>query len=470
MSTAVMERPETAPRPPQSPYCGLVQAADREGQDDHRGYRFASTGPHLLVSGPTGVGKTRRVLAPAAAVWQGPAVVVSSKRDLMELVAQKRYGEACVIDLRPISGSAYPADLKVCRIDPTISIETVDDALIVAETLIAMSAVGFGGSTEQVTDGGLWDSVAEGPLAAILYYCSPASVGGGIPLALEIAENLHEPEDAGPNALPGPSWESVADQLSGTIIGRRLGRVLTMDARQRDSVALALTKALTPWVREAVRNEAAPAFDIRFLNNPDTTLYLLAPPDGSAAGAAVALLESIIRTWRELESAGELEYRLLMVIDELPNTAPLPKLATYVGEARGLGVALVAAVQATSQFDVKFGHAQAEVLRDIFPAFGLLYGAPEKDIIEQASMWAGLAERRTEAFTQNSSERSHEARFGNLIEWQEMLPTSKDYCRLIIRGTPGVRAYLPDWSKLWPMLERYQHTRVTGTGNATVIR
>ena len=46
----------------------------------------ANPGPHLLVAGPTGVGKTRRVLAPAVAYWPGPVITVSSKPDLAALL------------------------------------------------------------------------------------------------------------------------------------------------------------------------------------------------------------------------------------------------------------------------------------------------------------------------------------------------------------------------------------------------
>jgi hypothetical protein len=38
-------------------------------------------------------------------------------------------------------------------------------------------------------------------------------------------------------------------------------------------------------------------------------------------------------------------YRLLYVIDEATNVAPMPALRRHVGEGRGLGVNFVAAVQ-----------------------------------------------------------------------------------------------------------------------------
>ena len=72
-------------KPPATPYCGF----DRD--DDNRRV-LAESAAHVLVSGPTGRGKTRRILAPAAVLWGGPAVVVSSKDDLFQLVMERRYG------------------------------------------------------------------------------------------------------------------------------------------------------------------------------------------------------------------------------------------------------------------------------------------------------------------------------------------------------------------------------------------
>ena len=82
-------------KPPATPYCGF----DRETTTV--GAVLAEAAAHVLVSGPTGRGKTRRILAPAAVLWGGPAVVVSSKDDLFQLVMQRRYGPKALIDLRP---------------------------------------------------------------------------------------------------------------------------------------------------------------------------------------------------------------------------------------------------------------------------------------------------------------------------------------------------------------------------------
>ena len=99
-------------KPPPTPFCGFVRDKDTNART------VAVSGPMVLVSAPTGTGKTRSVLAPAAVLWTGPAVVVSSKDDLFQLVAQRRFGPQALIDLRPDYDATYPG-ITAMSFDPT---------------------------------------------------------------------------------------------------------------------------------------------------------------------------------------------------------------------------------------------------------------------------------------------------------------------------------------------------------------
>ena len=99
-------------KPPATPYCGFAR-------DEKTGQRVLPvSAAHVLVSAPTETGKTRRILAPAAALWGGPTVVVSSKDDLMQLVMQMRTGPQALIDLRPDYDATYPG-MDMLSFDPT---------------------------------------------------------------------------------------------------------------------------------------------------------------------------------------------------------------------------------------------------------------------------------------------------------------------------------------------------------------
>lgn len=431
---------------PESPYCGFEVGADGV-------WRQAGGPPHVMVSAPTNTGKSRRLLAPAAVLWGGPCVVVDSKDSLMQLVAQRRWGPAAVVDFRPIDDAVYPPGVVPLTFDPTKGITTEAEALTVAETIMQMAAVGVGSTADQVTDGGIWELQAAAPLAALLYAARPDEFGGnagGMEWVLLAASDLELQGEAG-----RPSWEAAIDAADSAAVREDLHRILQMDAKQRDSVALTVTKAIRPWLRMSLKKGEQPrGFIPEFLDQEHATLYVLAPADGTVAGAAVSLLDSLIRRWREKTARREEVARLLLVIDEWPNTAPIPPMDRYAGEARGLGVNIMAAVQDTSQLKKVYGPTYAEVLRNIFPGSLLLHGSVEQELLAAAVYATGLTNRRTESFTQHDSHRTLSSVFGNLFEGQELLPPDREHARFLIRGTAGKLVRIPEWTEFVRMYDQ----------------
>lgn len=447
------KRPE-----PYSPYCGLVVNNDEQ-------YEKVQGAPHLAISAPTRTGKTRRLLAPAAVLHPGPVVAVSSKEDLAELVPLRRnLGPTGVIDLRPEKTLVWPQGVRSMVSDPTMSITSADEALTVAETMLATSGVGFGGASggQTVAAGGLWEIQASRPLACLLYAAGPQGNRKGMPWVLEAVENLgiDDEDDGGQPPLEAtPSWVTAAALCPHPQLADPMQRVLTMDGRMRDSVAITVSKAVTPWVRlglsttahldglSAIDQISIDAFDVTMLDDPEASLFVIAPNTGTVAGAAVALIDSIIRHFRKRTAQHQLEHRLLLELDEVCNSCPLPALLNYVGESAGLGVNIMATVQASSHFDVVYGPKYADALRDIFPGTVVMYGAHERQLLEQASHWQGLATRRTESYEPQGGSRSQSSQLGSIIDWQELLPQSLEEAQVLLRGTAGRRVQIPDWSE-----------------------
>ena len=188
---AIPMKIESMPIPaPYTPYCGLLY---RDGNP-----YMAESAPHLAISAPTRTGKTRRIIAPAAIVHPGPAVCVSSKEDLAELVLTRRFnGPAGVIDLRPQKTLVWPANVRRMVTDPTSAITSADEALTVAETMLATSGVGFGGASsgQTVAAGGLWENSASAPLACLLYAGSPLGNNQGMPWVLRAVRTRGDKQD-----------------------------------------------------------------------------------------------------------------------------------------------------------------------------------------------------------------------------------------------------------------------------------
>jgi hypothetical protein len=74
-----------------------------------------------------------------------------------------------VIDLRPDCAMAYPEGIARFSFDPTSVISTPDQAVTVADMIMAMATAGLGSGADQDPDGGAWESQAEAPLVAALY-------------------------------------------------------------------------------------------------------------------------------------------------------------------------------------------------------------------------------------------------------------------------------------------------------------
>lgn len=433
-------------KPPPTPFCGFV----RDPQTQNR--VIAESGPMVLVSAPTGTGKTRSVLAPAAVLWGGPAVVVSSKDDLFQLVAQRRYGRQALIDLRPDYDATYPC-VEAMSFDPTKMITTPDQAVTAANTMMQMSAVGMGSGVDSVSDAGIWESNTEGPLAAMLYAASKN--GEGMDWVLLAVDNMEWDDEKLPTAA---GWQLAAMAVQDMpLFYNALRRTLDMDPKQRDSIALTMRKAVMPWMRLSLRGEQPEAFTAEFLDDPQATLFVLSSPEGAIAGAAVTLLENLIKLWRAKTARKEMMHRLLVVIDEAANVAPMPALRRHVGEGRGLGVNLLLAVQASSQFDTVYGSAYANELRDIFPAALILFGAPEMEMLRRAEEWSLLTTRRQESFDQASGAKTLSSNTDSTLDYRRLLPANLKKGRLLLRGTPGVETELIDWSEFVVLYD--QHVR-----------
>jgi TraM recognition site of TraD and TraG len=471
------------------PYVGFVRNLQTRKRE------LAEGASHCVLSGPTEVGKTT-LLAATATLWGGPAVCVSSKDDLMDKVCERRWGPKQILDLRPDYSPLYPK-AEVRSFDPTSLIRTPDQAVTMATTMMQMATVGMGSGVDQVSDAGIWEANSEAPLAAMLFAASPGNKRGiapgsrdnktGIEWVLHAVDNIIKPrppkQDTKTNGqaaleLPPrpigpqpPGWYSAAEAVRDVPLFRNaLRRTLDMDPRQRDSIALTMRKAVSPWTRLGLRGLNDPVFDDAFLDNPDATLFVLASPEGSIAGAAVTLLEHLVRVWRAKTARKEMRYRLLLALDEACNICPMPGLRRHVSEGRGLGCNLVVSVQSTSQFGTVFGTAYMNELRDTFPAALIMYGAAEMEMLQRGEIWSRETTRRESTVDQATGGRTLSPRLGSSLDYRRLLPENRGQARLLRRGQPGITTHLPDWpefvQKYDQAVEEFRAQRNGGIGQS----
>lgn len=402
------------------------------------------TAPHVLVTGPTGRGKTTRVLAPGALLWHGPRVLVSSKTDFMKITIDKGLAQRGAIYVMDLAGEVdddidwMPEGAIRVASDPTALIQNDDDALAMAALLMKVGALG-------ASDGGggggsgdaFWQTLAAQPMAALLL--AGQASGEGIDWSVRAAGRAagETPEDSTPSwvaamALIGETSRHAAD----------LESVIGMDPKLKDSLTATMKSGLTPWLLSTVTGVPGTVpFTPKMLEGPgEPTLYITAPADGVAAGAAVAVVEMIIRHWRRGVERGL--PRILLSIDEACNTCPLPKLPTYITEARGLGVACVIAVQSTNQMVLRWGQDGAKVLREVFPAALVLHGAPEREMLENAAWWDGEHDVWRESIDSNQA-KSLSAERAPRTTATSLLPQNLEQGRLLLYGQKGEMVELP---------------------------
>ncbi|WP_094287317.1 type IV secretory system conjugative DNA transfer family protein [Mycobacterium lehmannii] len=439
-------------RPPVTPFAGWVR-------DERDRLVPLETAPHVGAFAPPGTGKTRMWLAQSAVLWPGAALVSSSKDDLMQMVASRRYGPAALLDLRPVAAPYYPAELRPYRFDPTAWISSLEDAKAVARTLLSTSAVALSGSSFRGSDPGPWDDLAFAPLTCLLYAASPQALGLGIDWVLEAAEDVELVNPWPTQMGTHPSWVTAAVWAGNRYFEARVRSVLGMEAKQRDSVKITVTKVLTAWLQTMERDKGLPILDKTFLEDAAATIYLLTPFDGTVAAQAITLMDQLINRQRVKVAQWEEFSRLGMFLDEITNT-PLPRLPQYIAESRGLGVSLCFAAQAGEQLDAIYGPLQGAAIRAVVPASLIMYGSHEKDLMESAAFWAGKTTRSQLSYDHSLDSTSTGRNFGNALEPEELMPPNKNFARLLIRGTPGRMVSLIDWTEFVTYLDELRAARI----------
>ncbi|MEE6140381.1 TraM recognition domain-containing protein [Mycobacterium sp. 050128] len=440
-------------RPPVTPFAGWTR-------DGHGRLVPLETAPHVGGFAPPGTGKTRRWLAQSAVLWPGPAFVSSSKDDLMQMVASRRYGPTALLDLRPITAPYYPKDYVSYRFDPTALITSLNDAIATAQSLLSTSAIALSGSAfRQGSDPGPWDQLALAPLVCLLYAASPEGTGQGMEWTLEASENVEvgHRHDAYQTSWK-PGWASAAAWTADPLFEARVRAVLEMEPKQRDSVKMTVTKVLTAWLLTTKRDRKFPSLDLSFFDGADATLFLLTPADGTVAAQAIVLMDQLINRQRMKVAQWEEFHRIGLFLDEITNT-PIPRLPQYLAESRGLGCSICFAAQAGSQLDAIYGPLQGKAIRDVTPAAMIMYGSHERDIMESAAFWSGKATRSHQSYDHNSDNKSTSRHFGNALEPAELLPRNIGEARLIPRGAPGEMVELIDWDEFITYLDELRAAR-----------
>ncbi len=282
----------------------------------------------LLIVGPTQAGKTSALVVPALLGWNGPAVVTSVKRDVVDatLAWRSALGTAHILEPGVDNGFTW---------NPLEGVTSLRHAMRVARDLTS------GSSTKGDVE--FWNTLSTKLVASLMMRAY--STGRDIFDVSAAVE--HRQLDAW---LEGGARDDACEILS-SFLGH--------DTKTLDGVLTTAETMLLPWrFRQRVVN-------VRDIVGRADTLYLCSPRGEQAhyeplfRGALRMMLEEQQRRCDQGR-----QRPLLMVLDEAATVASLDELDQLAATVSGLDVTLVTVVQDFAQLVARWGPRAATIVNN----------------------------------------------------------------------------------------------------------
>jgi type IV secretion system protein VirD4 len=291
---------------------------------------------HVAVIAPTRSGKTTRCVIPWLLEHEGPAIVTSTKRDVLQATRgwRERHGRVWVYD--PF------AEGSACW-DPVDGCKDWSHALRQAQWLADATQ---DGDSEVAS---YWRGEAAKLLAPLVH----AAALDDRPID-DVIGWLDTQEAREPAALLKASGALPA--------AKQLRSVIALDPRNRGTTFMSAGSVLSayrfPPVLATARRGVSPK---AFFDGAPNTLYLVASERDQRllAPLVVGLLSSLLHGAAE---RGPLGPALRVLVDEAANVAPLRDLPRFLSQAAGHGVRLATIWQSLGQMRERYGAGSDTIL------------------------------------------------------------------------------------------------------------
>lgn len=302
----------------------------------------------LLVAPPR-AGKSSQVIIPALWDWPGPALVTSTKVDVLAATHQRRAsrGPVWVLDPAGITGLASAGwDL----------VEGCNDVRVAQQRATAMVAAMSSG--EGVRHGTYW--TGEGASVLSCWLIAAAASGASAAEVFRWSTSDHNPDPAERLAAAG-----FAD------VARQLRQHQAMDPEPRSSVwsmaTTPLRALLQPAVRAAFDPEPSGRIDFDRWLAEEGTIYLIGDEDDHSPlrGLLTAFVEATmtgLKRTAQRSPRGRLDPPVAVLLDEIANVAPLPQIPALMSVAGSQGIFLTAVLQSIAQAEARWGPIGARQL------------------------------------------------------------------------------------------------------------
>jgi hypothetical protein len=304
--------------------------------------RALLSGPeaHVAVVAPTRSGKTTRCIIPWLLEHEGPAIVTSTKRDVLDATreARERGGRLWVYD---------PFTDDSCSWDPLDRCDDWSTALRQAQWLADATQEG----DSEIA--GYWRGEAAKLLAPLLH--AAALDNQRIAAVLEWLDSQEAQE---PSKLLRAAGADAA--------ARQLRSIISLDPRNRGTTFMSAGSVLAVYRFPEVVEHAHPDFTPdRFLDGTPQTLYIVASDRDQRllTPLIVALLSSVLAAGVDRAAqSGPLNPTLRVLVDEAANIAPLRDLPKVLSQAAGHGIRVATVWQSMAQLQERYRHGAETVL------------------------------------------------------------------------------------------------------------
>ncbi len=377
---------------------------------------------HLLVMAPPRTGKTG-LLARIILRYPGPVVSTTTKHDVFELTSgiRSQRGPVHVFNPQQVggAGSTFRWNPVYGCHDPATAIRRADGFA---------HAVNMSGTE----DGSFWSSKASDYLRCLFH--AAAIAGGDMRLVARWA--LGNAEQA-----EGLLVKAGADQWAA-----ELAELRSEAQKTAATIKMVLSRALGFMTDPALARSVLPAgqaggVDIEGFLREAGTLYLIAESehdDSPVAPLFAAMAGEVHHTAAQLGQAmpgGRLDPPLLMALDEIVQTCPVP-LPAWLADSGGKGIQLIPVAHGEAQLRTRWDKDGAQVILDTCGVKVWLPGITDTATLKMASELCGQA-----AFTERIRFRSRDGqREEHRRVWHDVM--SPDMVRqlpaghaLVIRGS-----------------------------------
>lgn len=301
----------------------------------------------VIVFGPTRIArKTTGLAIPALKEWQGPAIAISVKPDLLlETKAEREdVGEVMVFDP---SGATEHGNT---RIGLLLGCHTWDGALQTSSRLCSSARTRSG-----LEDAGFWHTAAERLIAPLLF--ATARDDCSMTKLMHWLSHPGETDEEVKAIIEASECDAAIDAWSAHC---------SREERYRSSITTTAETILAPFSdSRVIAATKEPNYGVeKLLNGDSNTLYLFSPrSEQQRLGVLFAtIIEEAIAAvdTRFAERGKPLDPPLLLLLDEAANLAPIAELDEIAATVAGEGIQLLTIFQDLAQVRTVYGEGAVD--------------------------------------------------------------------------------------------------------------